>query len=1465
MSGGSRRLDISSLLCDDTPDDHVVLAPHLRSLEALVHAATQERRRLSGSDLIQPQPQQPHPHQPQQFSQHQHHQQQARQSPQFHRNSWKEEPSYPPRQPQSPLHPKSIDELTLHSPRETFKAPTSPYQQPQQSRLHSYDEDKHRFHQLRQQQLEQQERDHQYYRAQEIQRQHRLQQEEADRRRAQEAERLAELERKAQLERERMEEERQKLENERKRLLEVERRLQEQEQRRQEESRREAERLRLEEERREHERREREIAAIREAERREQQRREREEIQRREEQQRYFNAQEIQRSEDMQLRLHHHQHQRRLLSPHQQHHAHLSLQHHSMHQHQQPNQRQYEHPPRIEIPPGPQLTTSRKSDPIPILKSSQSQSPIIQPLSHIPPDQRPTKKRRYSESPSMAPMLVDESHDRIQREREKMSAGEIGYGRFESPIAGPSSSSVPTYTTIPSPMSVVLNPVAPRRPHSGSGSGGRKPVSVSDLLSPDHEDPISSVSSPSIPLGRRSPPGSQIGRAKASRKAEEYSQTPHPPPSRPSVPTSSPPSAHHPNPVIAIPEVHRPVSLQVPLSPQPLPTTAASVEDSRPSVPVKRHKGDKEESSEHALDGPVPAPRKKTPSTHGKEKEQFRPHKPPEKDEPKEHGTGTAQEGDAHDWLLQHYAHASPAKQGRDSPSHSSSNTSSRTARPRTQSPSSSTVPRRTKSPVVTVPFKKQAAQPPPPPSTVRDQDQADDDDDGGLDQELEELLAEVKVPNKPTPPDSMDVDVDSAVADLVAETLEERHAPQKEANRRPRTNLTKEEEEEEDGDIAMRPASTAPEAQTLVDDVEDELLSLVEDKPTHVSHVSATLLPKQHDVPVGSGKAAKAASKASRKPAKPSKTLPPPLKTSGISSEVHLASATATSASPTSASRDLPPLSDSAPPSAAAKDGSIKQKKVKDDDRGKDIDGDSPPSAPTTTAPVKKKNAKKSKAQTSVEEGTPSSSTSTVPKAKAKSSSKVKKASGDLDGNKTTNSIVHTPSDTGSKSTKSAAGAIFTKGGSVSRSRSTSVKPGIAVDEPQSPADSKLADEEESQDTTNEDDKLYCVCKTKYDQERAMIACDRCDDWYHMQCVNMPELVADLVDQFFCPPCIEKNPKLNLTTTYKARCLWGLKHPDPDSVAACHKPARGAFSKYCSEECGVKYMQSRIDSWAKKGGKKEKLWESVKHAEKREGVVVRIEATDECAKPANLVTPTDDEDSKNGVLCSSEKTSQLKAGKPVKTKVERDKERLNATLDHLAKVQDEIKKSLEILSWRERLLNLAVERSETVSQCGWDQRLCFGDDEWTEGLGQTIADSYESYDRSDRMDIDEAEGTPSVEGSWWCSQDSGCARHVGWQTTRFKDIAKEKEKREEAFAKFHGREQDVRAQLEELESPSVPNEKQRRPSNARGSGTGPPTHTSKTTHKPLTSINSRLPNGQSKGKGAASEPVKKGKKRKAP
>ncbi|KAJ7225474.1 hypothetical protein GGX14DRAFT_639073 [Mycena pura] len=354
----------------------------------------------------------------------------------------------------------------------------------------------------------------------------------------------------------------------------------------------------------------------------------------------------------------------------------------------------------------------------------------------------------------------------------------------------------------------------------------------------------------------------------------------------------------------------------------------------------------------------------------------------------------------------------------------------------------------------------------------------------------------------------------------------------------------------------------------------------------------------------------------------------------------------------------------------------------------------------------------------------------------------------------------------------------------SVSRSRSNSVMPAGSV----GPDGSEKPDDEEEETMAAEDDKLYCICKTKYDDNRNMIACDRCDEWYHTQCVDMPDLVVDLVDQFFCPPCIETNSRLLLKTTYKARCRYGLDHPEPDSPRACHKPAQGALSKYCSPECGYNSMKKRIENYTKHGGKKELLWESVKHAQKREAVVIVHEedfqataTADGCAKANGDAAPAP-------VVSTHVK--------PSIGKVEREVASLNAVLDEVVTQREELRKGMDIILWRERLLELANERAVQLGQCGWDQRLCFGEDEWAE-FGTGVLESYEEVAKEGSQTDD-----PTETEEWWCLESEKCERHAGWQTIRAHDIAKEKEMKEEALFRLTTKEREIRKRIEDIVEP---------------------------------------------------------------
>ncbi|KAF8976022.1 hypothetical protein BGZ46_008648 [Entomortierella lignicola] len=95
-----------------------------------------------------------------------------------------------------------------------------------------------------------------------------------------------------------------------------------------------------------------------------------------------------------------------------------------------------------------------------------------------------------------------------------------------------------------------------------------------------------------------------------------------------------------------------------------------------------------------------------------------------------------------------------------------------------------------------------------------------------------------------------------------------------------------------------------------------------------------------------------------------------------------------------------------------------------------------------------------------------------------------------------------------------------------------------------------------------DEEEKLYCICKTPYDKSRFMIACDGCDDWFHGDCVGVAEKDSEMVDMYYCKRCEEKGRHVS----GKRKCIRG----------SCQKPA-ARKSKYCSKECGLLLATQRI------------------------------------------------------------------------------------------------------------------------------------------------------------------------------------------------------------------------------------------------------------------------------------------------
>lgn len=176
--------------------------------------------------------------------------------------------------------------------------------------------------------------------------------------------------------------------------------------------------------------------------------------------------------------------------------------------------------------------------------------------------------------------------------------------------------------------------------------------------------------------------------------------------------------------------------------------------------------------------------------------------------------------------------------------------------------------------------------------------------------------------------------------------------------------------------------------------------------------------------------------------------------------------------------------------------------------------------------------------------------------------------------------------------------------------------------------------------------------------------------------------------------------------------------------------------------------MQTRIAQWEESGGRRDLLWESVRHAAKREGVVVC--AMTNGAGP--IMMDVDINDSEPKPLDSI-----------AKRRAERDVVRLNARLEEAVKERELMKRELDTVVWREKVVELASERAAKADECGWDQRLCFGEEEWAD-FGLEVLESYEDErvkDESgdDAMPLDTA---PAMHGEWWCTGKKKCERHAG-------------------------------------------------------------------------------------------------------
>jgi len=153
------------------------------------------------------------------------------------------------------------------------------------------------------------------------------------------------------------------------------------------------------------------------------------------------------------------------------------------------------------------------------------------------------------------------------------------------------------------------------------------------------------------------------------------------------------------------------------------------------------------------------------------------------------------------------------------------------------------------------------------------------------------------------------------------------------------------------------------------------------------------------------------------------------------------------------------------------------------------------------------------------------------------------------------------------SKRSRSGAGSSGTAKKGRSGTSSKKPKSGVAVTQTVGTADN-------AGDSSESDNGPYCLCRGP-DDHRFMIACDRCEDWFHGECIGMDKHTGEnLVQKYICPNCTDGG---RYTTRFKKLC----------SFAGCQNPARiydeARPSIFCSAEHCQAWWEQLISTLPKK------------------------------------------------------------------------------------------------------------------------------------------------------------------------------------------------------------------------------------------------------------------------------------------
>ncbi|KAK3575101.1 hypothetical protein QTP86_020698 [Hemibagrus guttatus] len=98
----------------------------------------------------------------------------------------------------------------------------------------------------------------------------------------------------------------------------------------------------------------------------------------------------------------------------------------------------------------------------------------------------------------------------------------------------------------------------------------------------------------------------------------------------------------------------------------------------------------------------------------------------------------------------------------------------------------------------------------------------------------------------------------------------------------------------------------------------------------------------------------------------------------------------------------------------------------------------------------------------------------------------------------------------------------------------------GITEKEAKKMDDYICAECKQAQEGTTEE--LYCICRTPYDEAQFYIGCDRCQNWYHGRCVGILQSEATYIDEYICPQCQSTEDAMTVLTPLTEKDYEGLR-----------------------------------------------------------------------------------------------------------------------------------------------------------------------------------------------------------------------------------------------------------------------------------------------------------------------------------